>query len=84
VLGLTPQLPFDMGIAFPALAGCDWYTSFDVDFVVMTGTNGQLELVTGVPNSPALAGLHLDSQVLGFQGTTPLQSNALSSVVETN
>jgi len=83
VVGVTPTLPFDMGIAFPALSGCKWYASFDVGLVL--NVNGQVTIPGGIPNNPIFAGIHVDTQVLHASLTKGFdQSNAVSHVIEIN
>ena len=87
VIGARPQVGFDMGLAFPALKGCTWYTSFDVDLIGATGSSGRVTFPGGIPNSSSLAGLGVDTQVLGFVGSSPskkYQSNAMSHKIELN
>ena len=84
VLGVKPLKPFNMGIALPPLSGCQWYVPFDVQALFPTAKNGTIVLPGGVPNVPGLAGLKIDTQVLGAQGSRLLQSNAVSHVLEIN
>ncbi|MEE2886614.1 MAG: LamG-like jellyroll fold domain-containing protein, partial [Planctomycetota bacterium] len=83
VVGVIPTASFDMGFVFGSLAGCRWYPAFDVQ-VAVPAAGGSVIIPGGVPNNPALAGLHITSQVLGVQGGTILQSNAIDHAIEIN
>ncbi len=83
VVGVIPTPSFDMGIAFPSLAGCRWYPSFNVQ-LGLTAPGGSIIIGGGVPNNPGLAGLHLTTQVIGVQGGTILQSNAIDHAIQIN
>ena len=72
-----------MGFVFGSLAGCRWFPSFDIQ-VAVPAAGGSVVIPGGVPNNPALAGLHIISQVLGAQSGTVLMSNAASHVIEIN
>jgi hypothetical protein len=84
VVGVRRTLPFDMGAVFPGLAGCLWYASFDNQLSFRSDASGAATLASAVPANPSFAGLHIDLQALGAQGSTLLQSNMLSLVVEAN
>ena len=81
VIGVTQMSPFDMGIAFPALSFCQWHTSFDIQIPVTVPSSGQLIVPGSVPNILGLAGAHVDTQALGFNGLGQHQSNAMSHVL---
>lgn len=86
VIGFA-SAPFDMGIVFPELKGCTWYPRFDIQLVAATGASGSIALPGPVPNDSSIAGLFLESQVLGFTGSSPslkFMSNALSHKIEMN
>ncbi len=86
VVGISRKsTAFDMGIAFPALAGCTWFAPFDLSLVIATGPDGAATIPGAVPKSATIAGLQVITQVLGFQGAgnvKPLQSNAVSHAIE--
>ncbi|MEE2886223.1 MAG: LamG-like jellyroll fold domain-containing protein [Planctomycetota bacterium] len=83
VVGVLPAPSFDMGIAFPSLAGCQWFPSFDVQ-VAIPAAGGRLVIPSAVPNMAAAAGVHVFTQVLGVQGGTILMSNASDTAIEIN
>ena len=81
MVGVTRAPDFDMGIAFPNLSGCRWYPSFDVEIVGST-TNGQVLVPLPIPTSTSLAGLGVDTQMLGVPGSGPIiMSNAISTEI---
>jgi hypothetical protein len=81
VFGVTRVPDFNMGIAFPHLSGCRWYTAFHVQLAGNT-TNGQVLLPLAIPNMPSLAGVGVDSQMLGAPTSGPIvMSNAISTEI---
>ena len=79
VAGVKPLAGFDMGVAFPAVAGCTWYTEF---FIQITGSSpGSTSLPVPIPNGAA--GAAVEAQILGFDTAgKAMMSNAVSIKVE--
>ncbi|MHC4854453.1 MAG: LamG-like jellyroll fold domain-containing protein [Planctomycetota bacterium] len=86
VFSPKPQPAIDLGTFFGApLAGCNWHVGLGpLQVLLAIPKSGVLTIPVPIPNNRALAGVHVESQLLGRLTRTLSMSNALSSVVEIN
>ncbi|MHC5071613.1 MAG: hypothetical protein ACYTGO_14125 [Planctomycetota bacterium] len=68
-----------------AATGCNWHVGLGpLQVLLAIPKSGVLTIPVPIPNNRALAGVHVESQLLGRLTRTLSMSNALSSVVEIN
>jgi len=73
-------LPFDLGLLFPSLPGCNWESSADV-FVPIALPSGSASVPLGIPNNVSLQHASLYTQALVFT-TSPSSSNPFAVSIE--